>query len=170
MDYMPFDKMPFPVRPMRLSAPRSRFRHRRRYVNLPQHPPSHPPSHQPIAHPVERLAPIGMAASGGCDLFRMRLPRDRASRDIDRAPFASRQHALDAHNFRHGPNAMLCQRPEKSGRSGAWKSRPVARARRGGMLRRRLHQGRSTSHPVWNGCLMSCSSTAWKATGKSFLV
>jgi hypothetical protein len=64
------------------SEPWPHLRHRCCYINLPQHSAHH----QPIPHPVQRLPPILIAASGRCDLFRVRSPRNWAGQDLHAAP------------------------------------------------------------------------------------
>ena len=65
--------------------PRPHLRHRPRHLRLPQHATCL----QPIPHPIQRLPPILIAAPGGCDLFWVWPPSDRAGQNFDRAPLAS---------------------------------------------------------------------------------
>lgn len=74
------------------ALPRRRLWHCRLDLDLTQHPARQ----KPVPHPVQRPPPIFIALSGGCDLFRMRPPRDWASQHLHRSPLAARFHPLGA--------------------------------------------------------------------------
>ncbi len=83
--------------------PWPQLRHCRCDLDLPQHTACD----QPIPHPVQRQPPILIAASGGCDLFRMRPPGDRAGQNLHSAPLAARLYAFGSDDDGRCSLAML---------------------------------------------------------------